>query len=155
MYNTPVRREYDAEKVRWDTQVRECLRMLTTLQLVSEEPESMPDIDPVNLLHHTIASLVALSLSITQSPRVAVDKRLEVEKPGATPWFAAAELKLLKHKDTLNHKLRGRSTYSSVQHSRGRYGKGYTFRSEKGKSKGKGKGKGFDKPFSSERVAEK
>ena len=66
VYNAPVRREYDAEKVRWDTHVRECLRMLTTLQLVSEEQESMPDIDPVNMLHHTIASLGALSLSITQ-----------------------------------------------------------------------------------------
>ena len=106
VYNTPVRRDYNAEKVRWDTQVRECLRMLTTLQLVSEEPESMPDIDPVNMLHHTIASLGALSLSITQSRRVAVDQRLEVEKPGSTPLFAEAELKLLKHKDTLNHKLR-------------------------------------------------
>ena len=67
VYNLPVRREQDAEKVRWDTHVRKCLRMLTTLQHVSEEPESMPDIDPVNMLHHTIASLGALSLSITQS----------------------------------------------------------------------------------------
>ena len=80
VYNAPVRRDYDAEKVRWDTHVRECLRMLTTLQLVSEEPESMPDINPVNLLHHTIASLGALSLFITQPRRVAVDKRLKVEK---------------------------------------------------------------------------
>ena len=155
LYNAPVRREYDAEKVRWDTHVRECLRMLTTLQLVLEGPESMPDIDQVNLLHHTIASLWALSLFITQSRRVAVNKRLEVEKPGSTPLFAEAELKLLKHKDTLNHKLRGRSTYSSFQHSRGRYGKEYTFRSEEGKGKGKGKGKGFDEPFHTERVAEK
>ena len=116
VYNAPVCREYDAEKVRWDTHLRECLRMLTTLQLVSEEPESMPDIDPVNLLHHTIASLGALSLSITQSRRVAVDEGLEVEKPGSTPLYAEAELKLLKHKDTLNHKLRGRSTDSSFQH---------------------------------------
>ena len=34
VYNAPVRSEYDAEKVRWDTHVRKCLRMLTTLQLV-------------------------------------------------------------------------------------------------------------------------
>ena len=95
VYNEPVPREHDAEKERWDTHVRECLRMLTTLQLVSEEPESMPDIDPVNLLHHTIASLGALSLPITQSRRVAVDKGLEVEKPGSTSLFAEAELKLL------------------------------------------------------------
>ena len=133
----------------------ECLRMLTTLQLVSEEPESMPDIDPVKLLHHTIASLGALSLSITQSRRVVVDKRLEVERPGSTPLFAEAELKLLKHKDTLNHKLRGKSSYLNFQQSRGRYGKGYTYRSEKEKGKGKGKGKGLDKPFHTERVAEK
>ena len=32
------RRDLDAEKVRWDNHVRECLRMLTTLQLVSENP---------------------------------------------------------------------------------------------------------------------
>ena len=132
VYNAPVRREHDAEKVRWDTHVRECLRMLTTLQLVSEEPELMPDMDPVNLLRHTIASLGALSLSITQSRQVAVDKQLEVEKRGSTPLFAEAELKLLKHKDTLIHKLRARSTYPSFQHARGRYGKGYTYRSEKG-----------------------
>ena len=67
VYNAPVRREYNAEKVRLDTHVRKCLRMLTTLQLVSEEPESMQDIDPVNMLHHTIASLGVLSLSITQA----------------------------------------------------------------------------------------
>ena len=89
-----------------------------------------------------------------------MDKRLKVEKTGSTPLFAETELKLLKHKDTLNHKLRGRSTYSSFQyssfqHSRGRYGKGYSFRSENGKGKGKGKGKGYDKPFHTERVAEK
>ena len=83
-----------------------------------------------------------------------------MEKPGSTPLFAEAEVKLLKHKDTLNHKLRGRSAYSSFQHSsfqhsRGRYYKGYSFRSEKGKRKGKGKGKGYDKPFHTERVAEK
>ena len=70
VYDAPVRREYDAEKVRWDTHVRECLCMLTTLQLVSEEPKSMPDIDPVNMLHHTIALLGVLSRSITQSRRV-------------------------------------------------------------------------------------
>ena len=60
----------------------ECLRMLTTLQLVTEEPESVPEMDPVNLFHHTIASLGALPLSITQSRGVAVDKRLEVVEPG-------------------------------------------------------------------------
>ena len=93
--------------MRWDNHVRECLRMLTTLQLVTEEPESIPEIDPVNLLHHTIASLGALSLSITQSRRVAVDKRLEVDKPGSTALSAETELKLLKHTDTLNSRLRG------------------------------------------------
>ena len=77
VFNAPIRRELDAEKVRWDNHVRECLRMLTTLQLVTEEPESVPEMNPVNLLHHTIAPLGALSLSITQSRRVAVDKRLE------------------------------------------------------------------------------
>ena len=79
VFNAPIRRELDAEKVRWDNHVRECLRMLTTLQLVTEDPESVPEINPVNLLHHTIASLGALSLSITRSRRVAVDKRLEVD----------------------------------------------------------------------------
>ena len=100
VFNAPICRELDAEKVRWDNHVRECLRMLTTLQLVTEEPESVPEINPVNSLHHTIASLGALSLSITQSRRVAVDKRLKVDKPGSTPLFAETELKLLKHKDT-------------------------------------------------------
>ena len=90
--NAPIRPELDAEKVRWDNHVRECLRMLTTLQLVTEEPESVPEIDPVNSLHHTIASLGALSLSITQSRRVAVDKRLKVDKPGSTPLFAETDL---------------------------------------------------------------
>ena len=111
--NAPIRRELDAEKVRWDNHVRECLRMLTTLQLVTEEPESVPDIDPVYFLHHTIASLGALSLSITQFRRVAVHKLLEGDKPGSTPLFAETELKLLKHKDTLHSRLRGRSSYSS------------------------------------------
>ena len=113
VFNAQIRREMDTDKVRWDNHVRECLRMLTTLQLVSEEPESVPEIDPVNLLHHTIASLGALSLLITQSRRVAVDKRLRVDKPGSRPLFAETELKLLKHKDTLNSRLRGRLSYSS------------------------------------------
>ena len=81
VFNASIRRELDAEKVRWDNHVRECLRMLTTLQLVTEEPESVPEIDPMNILHHTIASLGALSLSITQSRRVAVDKRLTTTLP--------------------------------------------------------------------------
>ena len=140
--------------MRWDNHVRECLRMLTTLQLVSEDPESVQEIDPVTLLHHTIASLGALSLSITQSRRVAVDKLLEVDKPGSTPFFAETELKLLKHKDTLNSRLRGRSSYSSFQQTRSLFGKGHTFRSEKGKGKNKGKGKDFDRPFDTERVEE-
>ena len=114
VFNAPVRRELDAENVRWDNHVREGLRMLTTLQLVSEDPESVPEIDPVNLLHHSNALLGALYLLITQSRRVAVDKRLEVDKPGSTPLFAETELKLLKHKDTLNSRLRGRSSYSSI-----------------------------------------
>ena len=155
VFNAPVRRELDAEKVRWDNHVRECLRMLTTLQLVSEDPESVPEIDPVNLLHHSIVSSGALSLSITQSRRVAVDKRPEVDKPASTPLFAETELKLLKHKDTLNSRLRGRSSYSSFHQTRSRFGKGHTFRPEKGKGKGKRKGKGFNRPFHTERVAEK
>ena len=155
VFNPPIRRELDAEKVRWDNHVRQCLRMLTTLQLVSEDPESVPEIHPVNLLHHTISSLGALSLSITQSRRVAVNKQLEVDKPGSTPLFAETELKLLKHKDTLNSKLCGRSSYSSFHQKRSRFGKGHMFRSERGKGKGKGKGKGFDRPFQTEGVAEK
>ena len=141
--------------MRWDNHVRECLRMLTTLQLVSEEPESVPEVDPVNFLHHTIASLGALSLSISQSRRVAVDKRLEVDKSGSTPLFAETELKLLKHKDTLNSRLRGRTSYSSFHQTRSHFGKGHTLRPEKGKSKGKGNGKCFDRPFHTERVAGK
>ena len=155
VFNAPIGRELDAEKVRSDNHVRECLLMLTTLQLVTEEPESVPEIDPVNLLHHTIASLRALSLLITQSRRVAVDKRLKVDKPGSTPLFAETELKLLKHKDTLNSRLRGRSSYSSFHQTKSRFGKGHTFRPEEGKGEGKGKGKGFDRPFHTERVAEK
>ena len=154
-FNAPIRRELDAEKVRWDNHVRECLRMLTTLQLVTEDPESVPEINLVNLLHHSIASLGALSLSITQSRRVAVDKRLKVDEPGSTPLFSETELKLLKHKDTLNSRLRGRLSYSSFHQTRSRFGKGHTFRPEKGKGKGKGKGKSFDRPFHTERVAEK
>ena len=38
VFNAPVRQELDAEKVHWDNHVRECLCMLTTLQLVSEDP---------------------------------------------------------------------------------------------------------------------
>ena len=113
--------------MRWDNHVRQCLRVLTTLQLVTEEPESVREIDPVNFLHHTIASLGALSLSITQSRCVAVDKLLEVDKPGSTPLFAETELKLLKHKDTFNSRLRGRSSYSSFHQTTSRFGKGHTF----------------------------
>ena len=69
--------------------------------------------------------------------------------------FAETELKLLKHKDTLNSRLRGRSSYSSFHQTRRRFGKGHTFRPEKGKGKGKGNFKGFDRPFHTERVEEK
>ena len=155
VFNAPIRRELDAEKVRWDNHVGDCLRMLTTLQLVTEDPESVPEIDPVNLLHHTIATLRALSLWITQFTRVAVDKCLEVDKPGSTPLFAETEVKLWKHKDTLNVRLRGRSPYSSFHQTRSRFGKGHTFRPEEGKGKGEGKGEGFDTPFYTERVAKK
>ena len=141
--------------MRWDNHVRQCLCMLTTLQLVSKDSESVREIDAVNLLHHSIASFGALSLSITQSRRVAVDKRLEVDKPGSTPLFAKTELKFLKHKDTLNSRLHGRSSYSSFHQTRSRFGIGHTLRPEKGKSKGEGKDEGFLRPFHTERVAEK
>ena len=103
VFNAAAPRDQDAEKVHWNNHVRECLCMPTTLQLVTERPKSLPEIACVDLLHHSIASPRVFSVSITQSRRVAVDKRFQVDRPGSTPLFIGTELKLLKHKETLHN----------------------------------------------------
>ena len=82
VYNAPFRGEQDAEKARWDKYVRECWSLLTTLHLVSDYEGRTFLKEPVEFLHHVIASLPALSWSMTHSRRVAIDRGLEAERPG-------------------------------------------------------------------------
>ena len=67
VYNAAFCHEQDAEKARWHTPVRECSVLLMTLQLASEDEQRTFLSDPVDLLHHAIASLAALSWSTTHS----------------------------------------------------------------------------------------
>ena len=55
VYNAPFEHEQDVEKARWDTQVLECLRLLTTLQLASDDEQRTFLRYPVEMLYHTIA----------------------------------------------------------------------------------------------------
>ena len=55
VYNAPFEHEQDVEKARWDTQVLECLRLLTTLQLASDDEQRIFLRYPVEMLYHTIA----------------------------------------------------------------------------------------------------
>ena len=87
--------------------------LLITLQLIAKEPEALPTIEPLTLLHHTIVLLGVLSLSITQSRCGAVDKRLESDRPSMMPLFAEIKLKVLKHKGTGTCELVERSGVSS------------------------------------------
>ena len=57
--NAPFCCEQVAEKKRWDTHVRECLRLLTRWQLASKDEQRQFLNDLLELLHHATASLAS------------------------------------------------------------------------------------------------
>ena len=140
VYNAPFCHEQDVEKARWGTHVRDCLGLVMTLQLASEDKQRTFFNDPVELLHHAIVSLAALSWSITHLGRVAIDRRLDAKNSGTQPPLAETELKPLKNKDTLQQMLRNRSTISSY------YQQSFFETSYRWPENGKGKRRGKSRP---------
>ena len=135
VYNAQFRREKDAEKARWDTHVRDRLRLLTTLLLTSADGQRTFSNDPVELLNHAIASLAILPWSITFSRRVAIDRRLHAGKSGTQSVLAETELKRLKNKDTLQQRLRKQSTMSPY-HKEKTFSRGHIVDLRRVKAKG-------------------
>ena len=138
----------DAEKRRWEQQVKDAMRVLGVV-LTREDDTTVAPEAPVSLVlcEHLFAMLGALDYSIQSSRRVAVDKRFE--QPAIAPELLSKDdMSLLQSRNKLQKDLRGmrfspyshRSSFRSFS-TRGRFD---PRRSGKG---GKGKGKGFTQRF--------